>query len=94
MVASRAAGPAVAPLPCSGCSKLIDPLRAGHVAIFDQRFHYFCNARCRHAFLGEVTPAPGDGRPAPLAGSGVPIPGAPARGLPPGALPGAAGPHA
>ncbi|WP_437288142.1 HAD-IC family P-type ATPase [Sorangium sp. So ce406] len=94
MVSSRAAGPAVAPLPCSGCSKLIDPLRAGHVAIFDQRFHYFCNARCRHAFLGEATPAPGDGRPAGFAGSGVPIPGAPARGLSSGALPGVAGPHA
>ncbi|XXY44687.1 HAD-IC family P-type ATPase [Sorangium sp. So ce269] len=88
MVASRAAGPAVAPLPCSGCSKLIDPLRAGHVAIFDQRFHYFCNARCRHAFLGEAPPAPGDVRPAGLAGSG-----APARGFSPGAPP-AAGAHA
>ncbi|WP_437927655.1 HAD-IC family P-type ATPase [Sorangium sp. So ce291] len=88
MVASRAAGPAVAPLPCSGCGKLIDPLRAGHVAIFDQRFHYFCNARCRHAFLGEAPPAPGDVRPAGLAGSG-----APARGFSPGAPP-AAGSHA
>ncbi|WP_437306913.1 HAD-IC family P-type ATPase [Sorangium sp. So ce388] len=88
MVASRAAGPAVAPLPCSGCSKLIDPLRAGHVAIFDQRFHYFCNARCRHAFLGEAPPAPGDVRPAGLASSG-----APSRGFAPGAPP-AAGPHA
>ncbi|WP_437622781.1 HAD-IC family P-type ATPase [Sorangium sp. So ce1151] len=88
MVASRAAGPAVAPLPCSGCSKLIDPLRAGHVAIFDQRFHYFCNARCRHAFLGEAPPAPGDVRPASLAGSG-----AAARGFSPGAPP-AAGSHA
>ncbi|WP_437655053.1 HAD-IC family P-type ATPase [Sorangium sp. So ce1182] len=88
MVASRAAGPAVAPLPCSGCSKLIDPLRAGHVAIFDQRFHYFCNARCRHAFLGEAPPAPGDVRPAGLAGSG-----AAARGFSPGAPP-AAGSHA
>ncbi|XYH98197.1 HAD-IC family P-type ATPase [Sorangium sp. So ce1128] len=93
MVASRAAGPAVAPLPCSGCSKLIDPLRAGHVAIFDQRFHYFCNARCRHAFLGEAPPAPGDVRPAGLAGSGAPFVGAPARGLSPGAPP-AAGPYA
>ncbi|WP_438007246.1 HAD-IC family P-type ATPase [Sorangium sp. So ce321] len=88
MVASRAAGPAVAPLPCSGCTKLIDPLRAGHVAIFDQRFHYFCNARCRHAFLGEAPPAPGDVRPAGLAGSG-----AAARGFSPGAPP-AAGSHA
>ncbi|XXX77150.1 HAD family hydrolase [Sorangium sp. So ce134] len=95
MVASRAAGPAVAPLPCSGCSKLIDPLRAGHVAIFDQRFHYFCNARCRHVFLGEASPAPGDARPVVLAAHGAPFLGAPARGISPGAPPvAAAGPHA
>ncbi|WP_437998620.1 HAD-IC family P-type ATPase [Sorangium sp. So ce185] len=94
MVASRAAGPAVAPLPCSGCSKLIDPLRAGHVAIFDQRFHYFCNARCRHVFLGEASPAPGDARPAGLAAHGAPSLGAPARGISPVAPPVAAGPHA
>ncbi|AUX19555.1 cation-translocating P-type ATPase [Sorangium cellulosum] len=89
MVASRAAGPDVAPLPCSGCSKLIDPLRAGHVAIFDLRFHYFCNTRCRHSFLGEASPQPGDVRPAGLAGSGAPALGAP-RALP---APGGAGPH-
>ncbi|WP_437335205.1 HAD-IC family P-type ATPase [Sorangium sp. So ce394] len=94
MVASRAAGPAVAPLPCSGCSKLIDPLRAGHVAIFDQRFHYFCNARCRHVFLGEASPAPGDARPAGPAAHGAPSLGAPARGISPVAPPVAAGPHA
>jgi Cu+-exporting ATPase len=51
----RAAGPVVDPVPCSGCGKLIDPLRAGHVAIFDLRFHFFCDrARCRAAFLGEA----------------------------------------
>ncbi|WP_049949378.1 HAD-IC family P-type ATPase [Sorangium cellulosum] len=94
MAASRAAGPAVAPLPCSGCSKLIDPLRAGHVAIFDQRFHYFCNARCRHTFLGEASPAPGDARPAGPAAHGAPLLGAPARGISPVAPPVAAGPHA
>ncbi|WP_437317201.1 HAD-IC family P-type ATPase [Sorangium sp. So ce385] len=94
MAASRAAGPAVAPLPCSGCSKLIDPLRAGHVAIFDQRFHYFCNARCRHVFLGEASPAPGDARPAGPAAHGAPLLGAPARGISPVAPPVAAGPHA
>jgi Cu+-exporting ATPase len=54
--ATRASGPAVDPLPCSGCGKLIDPLRAGQVAIFDLRFHYFCNARCRLAFVGEAAP--------------------------------------
>jgi len=31
---------------------MLDPLRAGHVAIFDQQFHYFCGAgECRAAFL-------------------------------------------
>jgi len=50
----RAAGPVVDPVPCSGCGKLIDPLRAGHVAIFDHRFHFFCNrVPCRASFLGE-----------------------------------------
>lgn len=53
MAATRASGPAVDPLPCSGCGKLIDPLRAGQVAIFDLRFHYFCNSRCRLTFVGE-----------------------------------------
>jgi len=56
----RAAGPVVDPVPCSGCGKLIDPLRAGHVAIFDLRFHFFCGRGCRAAFLGEapLTAAP------------------------------------
>ncbi|MBK8940505.1 MAG: HAD-IC family P-type ATPase [Polyangiaceae bacterium] len=68
----QAAGPVVDPLPCSGCSRLLDPLRAGHVAIFDNRLHYFCNAStCRAAFLapwgGALAPSssehrPGEGR--------------------------------
>src|SRR5690242_15913182 len=61
--ASPAAGPAVDPLPCSGCGKLIDPLRAGHVAIFDLRFHYFCDVRCRHSFLGEAPASLSEARP-------------------------------
>ena len=50
----RAAGPVSDPVPCSGCGKLIDPLRAGQVAIFDLRFHFFCDRACRAAFLGEA----------------------------------------
>lgn len=47
-------GPVVDPVPCSGCGKLIDPLRAGHVAIFDLRFHYFCDrGACRKSFVGD-----------------------------------------
>lgn len=53
-------------MPCSGCSAPLDPLRAGHVAIFDARFHFFCSrSRCRARFAGEpesdepaATPAP------------------------------------
>ncbi|MFT3766544.1 MAG: HAD-IC family P-type ATPase [Minicystis sp.] len=52
------AGPVVDPVPCSGCGKLIDPLRAGHVAIFDLRFHFFCDRGCRAAFLGEASVPP------------------------------------
>ncbi|APR83135.1 Lead, cadmium, zinc and mercury transporting ATPase [Minicystis rosea] len=52
------AGPVVDPVPCSGCGKLIDPLRAGHVAIFDLRFHFFCDRGCRAAFLGEASVSP------------------------------------
>jgi len=48
----RAVGPVADPVPCSGCGRLLDPLRAGHVAIFDSRLHYFCNrAVCRESFL-------------------------------------------
>src|SRR5262249_35807156 len=49
----RPGGPVVDPVPCSACGRLIDPLRAGHVAIFDLRFHFFCDrATCRCSFLG------------------------------------------
>lgn len=53
----RAVGPVADPVPCSGCARLLDPLRAGHVAIFDQRLHYFCNRTvCREAYLAQLTP--------------------------------------
>jgi Cu+-exporting ATPase len=53
-----APGPVVDPVPCSGCGRLVDPLRAGHVAIFDSELHYFCNRGiCRPVFLGEA-PSP------------------------------------
>jgi YHS domain-containing protein len=32
---------------CPGCGKAVDPLRAGHVAILDGRFAYFCDAECK-----------------------------------------------
>src|SRR5262249_49194871 len=75
----RAAGPVVDPVPCSGCSKLIDPLRAGHVAIFDLRFHFFCGRACRARFLGEAPLPPaavtmGATPPYPRSGLAVPRP--------------------
>jgi cation transport ATPase len=36
---------------CPRCNKVVDPLRADRVAIFDWRFHYFCSAQCRAAFV-------------------------------------------
>lgn len=45
------AGPRVAPVDCPACAKKIDPLRAGHVAIFAERFHYFCDLACRERYL-------------------------------------------
>ncbi|NUO51847.1 MAG: HAD family hydrolase [Polyangiaceae bacterium] len=64
----RAAGPTADPIPCSACGKLIDPLRAGHVAIFDQKLHYFCDVRlCRAAFLAPFGDEPArDATPPPV----------------------------
>ncbi|MBV9946586.1 MAG: HAD-IC family P-type ATPase [Myxococcales bacterium] len=36
---------------CPGCSAAVDPLRAGHVAIFEGRFWYFCQSNCKQAYL-------------------------------------------
>jgi cation transport ATPase len=32
---------------CPACASPVDPLRAGHVAIFEDRFFYFCDVACR-----------------------------------------------
>ncbi|MEZ4374427.1 MAG: HAD family hydrolase [Polyangiaceae bacterium] len=40
----------VAERPCDRCGKPVDPLRAPRVAIFHDRFHYFCSADCRETF--------------------------------------------
>jgi P-type Cu+ transporter len=34
---------------CPACEKTVDPLRAGHVAIFGDRFFYFCDVSCRES---------------------------------------------
>lgn len=48
--------------PCDRCGKPVDPLRAPRVAIFHDRFHYFCSAECREGFdpesSGAALPAP------------------------------------
>ena len=36
---------------CPGCGTSIDPLRAGHVAIIDGGFRYFCGADCKSLFV-------------------------------------------
>ncbi|MCA9626677.1 MAG: hypothetical protein KC766_03375, partial [Myxococcales bacterium] len=36
--------------PCDRCGEPVDPLRAPRVAIFHDRFHYFCSAECRQEF--------------------------------------------
>lgn len=52
---------------CDGCGAELDPLRAGHVAIFDAKVRHFCGyATCRRSFLG-LAPEP----PAPRAAERV-----------------------
>jgi Cu+-exporting ATPase len=41
---------------CPACSKGIDPLRAGQVAIIDGRFLYFCNEQCKRVLLEGAGP--------------------------------------
>ncbi len=38
-------------LPCAGCGAPVDPLRAARVALFFERFHYFCSPECRDDFV-------------------------------------------
>jgi Cu+-exporting ATPase len=45
-------GPEVASATCPGCGGRVDPLRAGHVAILDDQFKYFCGWACRERYLG------------------------------------------
>ncbi len=37
-------------VPCLGCGKAVDRLRAGHVAIIDGKFVYFCNIACKLSY--------------------------------------------
>src|SRR5690606_31782584 len=52
-------------VPCSACGAALDPLRAGHVAIFNAQLCFFCDyGRCRQRFLGQAELA--SERPEPL----------------------------
>jgi P-type Cu+ transporter len=44
-------GPAPALASCPGCGQGVDPLRAGHVAILEGRFRYFCRSDCKQRYL-------------------------------------------
>ncbi len=47
-------------LTCPGCGKAIDALRAGHVAIIDGGFRYFCNRACKLDYLESTARPPAD----------------------------------
>src|SRR5688500_12400524 len=67
--AARATPNSPAPPPggdvrCAGCSGPVDPLRASRVAIFRERFRYFCSPECRERYDPEAlrTPMPANRR--------------------------------
>ena len=43
---------------CPACSKPVDSLRAGQVAILDGAFRYFCDAACKNAYVDTVSKRP------------------------------------
>jgi Cu+-exporting ATPase len=45
---------------CPGCAKGVDPLRAGHVAIYDGVFLYYCDATCKALHLRTIASHLGD----------------------------------
>jgi cation transport ATPase len=58
--APRPAGPTVRPARCATCGTPVDPLRAARVAIFGEKFRYFCSADCRDRYdpSALLTPLP------------------------------------
>ena len=51
---------AASPRVCPGCAKPVDALRAGHVAIYDGVFLYYCNSTCKALHLRAVAAHMGD----------------------------------
>src|SRR5579872_7362945 len=45
---------------CPSCGKEVDPLRAGHVAILEGRFLYFCDELCKRQLLSSRPVPVGD----------------------------------
>jgi cation transport ATPase len=62
---------------CPACAKDVDPLRAGHVAIFDDKFFYFCDRGCREKV------APSSAASAAPAAKRIPTPRKPAEAVDP-----------
>src|SRR5438094_9077484 len=58
--AARAMSISSSSLACPGCGKGIDALRAGHVAIYDGQFLYYCDARCKATHLLAIAQHVGD----------------------------------
>ena len=48
---ASSARPSTSEATCPTCGKSVDPLRAGHVALLGERFHYFCSQTCSAQFL-------------------------------------------
>jgi P-type Cu+ transporter len=53
-------------VPCAHCQRPVDPLRAARVAIYHERFWYFCSAECRDDYRPScstpiITPSPAAG---------------------------------
>jgi cation transport ATPase len=51
-------GPRVRAVFCSTCRSRVDPLRAARVAIFNERFRYFCRVECRMTYNPTTTETP------------------------------------
>jgi Cu+-exporting ATPase len=51
-------GPVASPVGCAHCGQPVDPLRAARVAVFYDRFRYFCSAVCRDHYDPEARHSP------------------------------------
>jgi cation transport ATPase len=77
-VTAAKVGRASGTVPCATCSSAVDPLRAARVAVFAERFRYFCSAGCRERYDPNLmrTPIPQLRTPAEARSPSVPLPAA------------------